>query len=85
MYLHHNGVISRVTENGLGYLVDQATHQVLPFTFDKIPSYKGETVSELGLKAGSVVQYDVGRDGTVAMVIIPRRQIESKKRSMFPW
>lgn len=84
MHLHHAGVISRVTENGLGYLVDQTTHQVLPFTFDKIPSYKGETVSELGLKAGSVVQYDVGRDGTVALVIIQNRQEGSKKRLMFP-
>lgn len=85
MLRHHAGVISRVTDNGLGYLIDQATHEVLPFTFDKIPRYKGETVSELGLKAGSLVQYDVGGDGTVASVIISKPRAEYKKRTLFSW
>lgn len=85
MLRHHASVISRVTDNGLGYLVDQATREVLPFTFDKIPRYRGESVSEMGLKADSVVQYDVGGDGTVASVIISEPRAKGKKRALFSW
>lgn len=68
--LNKKATLSRITENGLGYLVDQADHRVLAFTFDKIPGYHGQTREKLGLKPGQVVDYDTDDEGYVAEVIL---------------
>lgn len=82
--LDHSAILSRVTDNGLGYLVDKVTKKVLLFTFDKLPSYKGETVSQLGLKAGSPVNYALDDEGTVIAVNVITRQAK-KKSTLFSW
>lgn len=70
MYLSKKAVLSRVTENGLGYLVDQGSLRVFAFTFDKIPGYRGQSRVELGLKPGRIVNYDVDDKGFVAAVTL---------------
>jgi len=43
------GVLSRVSEDGIAYLVDQESARTFPFTFDKISGYRGEPARKLGL------------------------------------
>ena len=66
-------ILSRVTPDGLGYLVDKSTGQILHFTFDKIPNYRGESTAQLGLAEGDDVTYEADDSGQVAKVFIPLR------------
>ena len=50
--------LTRITENGLGYFVDQISHDVFAFSFGRIAGYRGETREQLGLKPGVVVGYE---------------------------
>ncbi|RSZ59827.1 hypothetical protein HF313_13930 [Massilia atriviolacea] len=74
-------ILSRITPDGLGYLVDKRSHEIFHFTFDKIPNYRGESTEQLGLVKGDDVSYESDDDGQVTKVIIPIRS--SKK--MFAW
>lgn len=68
----HDGILSRVTKDGVGYLVDQGSQKVFTFTFDKIANYRGESASELGLAAGVIVTYDLDKFGRVGEVKLKR-------------
>ncbi len=74
-------ILSRVTPNGLGYLVDKNSRQILHFTFDKIPDYRGESTAQLGLSEGDDVLYEADENGQVAKVFIPLRSA----RKAFAW
>jgi hypothetical protein len=80
--MYHKAILSRVTQDGLGYLVDKDSHKVFAFTFDKISNYKGQTTTELGISAGSPVTYDIDGLGHVVKVEIAAPQ--PKKRA-FAW
>ena len=75
-----DGILSRVTEDGVGYLVDQKSKNVFPFTFDKILNYRGEAPSKLGLAAGAAVTYDLDGMGQIAKVTI---KAQEKKKWFF--
>ncbi|USX21037.1 hypothetical protein NHH82_02385 [Oxalobacteraceae bacterium OTU3REALA1] len=66
-------ILSRITPDGLGYLVDKNSHKIFYFTFDKIPNYRGESTTELGLTKGDDISYEADEDGQVTKVLIPNR------------
>lgn len=66
-------ILSRITPDGLGYLVDKNSHKILYFTFDKIPNYRGESTAQLGLAKGDDVSYEADEDGQVTKVLIQHR------------
>lgn len=74
-------ILSRVTRDGLGYLVDKDSRRILHFTFDKIPNYRGQSKEQLGIAKGDDVSYETGSDGQVTTVLIDVR--ENKKA--FAW
>ena len=53
------GVITRIEDFGLGFVESRKTGERYAFRFDKIDGYHGETLRELGLKAGSPVLIEV--------------------------
>jgi hypothetical protein len=53
------GVITRIEDFGLGFVESQKTGERYAFRFDKIDGYHGETLRELGLRAGSAVLIEV--------------------------
>ena len=65
-----HAILSRVTPDGLGYLIDSSTRQVLHFTFDKIPNYRGQSTAELGISRGDDVEYEADENGQVTKVVI---------------
>jgi hypothetical protein len=66
-------ILSRVTKDGLGYLVDKSSRQTLYFTFDKIPNYRGQSLSQLGIARGDDVTYEADEGGQVTSVLIPSK------------
>jgi hypothetical protein len=78
----HKAVLSRITRDGVGYLVDQGSHKVFTFTFDKIPNYRGQSAAELGIAAGSPVTYDLDNSGYVSKVQLTQ---PAKKRWTLAW
>lgn len=52
------GKIVRVADNGLAFVsTGSGVHRRdLPFTFDKIRKYRGQTAKAIGLRAGALVQ-----------------------------
>lgn len=65
-----HATLIRVTNDGLAYLVDDGTQAVIPFTFDKIARYRGESVAELGISEGTAVTYSVDSENRVTDVVI---------------
>jgi len=64
------GVLSRVSEDGIAYLVDQESARTFPFTFDKISGYRGEPARKLGFVAGAAVGYGLDANGHVEEVAL---------------
>jgi hypothetical protein len=69
----NEAILSRITPDGLGYLVDKNSRQIFFFTFDKIPNYRGESTSALGLAKGDDVSYEADANGQVTKVFVPVR------------
>lgn len=67
-------LLGRVTERGLGYIVDDSTGNTFAFTFDKFPNYKGESARELGLTQGSKVTFELDDSGMVKKVSPPEKR-----------
>jgi len=63
-------ILSRVTPDGLGYLVDTSTKRIFHFTFDKIPNYRGQSTAQLGIARGDDVEYEADDRGQVTKVVI---------------
>jgi hypothetical protein len=63
--LQQQGVITRIEDFGLGYV--KADSGYYAFEFDKIEGYGGETLHELGLRAGSPVVFDA--DGAKLLLL----------------
>lgn len=74
-------ILSRVSQDGLGYLMDRTTRKVLHFTFDKIPNYRGESIAQLGICKGDEVTYEADEAGRVTKVFIQTRL----PRKIFAW
>jgi hypothetical protein len=53
------GVITRIEDFGLGFVESRKTGERYAFRFDKIDGYHGETLREIGLRAGSPVLIEV--------------------------
>ncbi|MEA2337689.1 MAG: hypothetical protein QOE82_1696 [Thermoanaerobaculia bacterium] len=53
------GVITRIEDFGLGFVESRKSGERYAFRFDKIDGYHGETLRELGLRAGSAVLIEV--------------------------
>ncbi len=74
-------ILSRITPDGLGYLVDKKSLQVYYFTFDKLPNYRGESTEELNLSRGDEVSYEADDKGQVTKVFAPVRS----QKNVFAW
>lgn len=68
MSRYQKAIFSRVTGDGVGYLVDEGSNKTFTFTFDKIPNYRGQSPKELGISAGAPVTYDLDNAGHVSRV-----------------
>lgn len=74
-------ILSRISPDGLGYLLDEKSGAVLPFTVDKIPDYRGQPVMQIEAKRGDEVDYETNVVGDVVRVFL--RISDHKKR--FAW
>lgn len=73
-------ILSGISPDGLGYLLDKNTKDVVYFTFDKIPNYHGQSVNEINANRGDEVDYETDVRGQVVKVFL---SIGQKKR--FAW
>lgn len=62
------GTLVRIDPHGVGYI--QSGGEERGFTFDKIEGYRGESVKEMGLKAGQPIGVTIAPDGMIATVNI---------------
>ena len=70
-----SGKVVRVADHGLAFVSTAVggRRRDLPFTFDKIRSYRGETARDLGLKKGTEVQFSES-DGRIESIEITARK-----------
>ena len=65
------GTIVRLDDiAGFGVVRDPASKRNYTFTFDQIPSYRGESARELGLAVGSDVQFDINYQETLEQLVL---------------
>ena len=76
----HRGTVARVASNGVGYFTDDATQKVFVFTFDRLHRYRGEAISELGLKEGSPVKFKLDADGNVERVFTAHAKTKARTK-----
>ena len=72
---NQQGKVVRVEEHGLAFVSTgvNGKRRDLPFTFDKIRSYRGETARVMGLKKGAEVRFSE-KDGRIESVEITARK-----------
>ena len=74
-------ILSRISPEGLGYLLDKNSNAVIPFTVNKIPNYRGEPVTQIAPTRGDQVDYETDTSGQVVKVFLP---ISAQKKK-FAW
>ena len=67
--IRRTGTITQLTRSGMGYLREAGSGRDFVFTFSRIDGYRGESLREMGLKAGSAVDFYC--DGERVTSIVP--------------
>jgi hypothetical protein len=58
MFKKTGKVVKLLGESGIGYVRPDDSEDLAVFTFDKIVKYGGENPKELGLRTGTMVEFD---------------------------
>ena len=74
-------ILARITPDGLGYLLDKSSEQIVHFTFDKIPNYRGQALTEIAASRGDDVTYETDAQGHVVKVFLPL----TAQKKIFAW
>lgn len=62
------GTVVQISDDGFGYVLDDATRRLFVFMFDALPGYAGQSTGEMGLHVGTQVEF-VRRGNCVAEVV----------------
>lgn len=74
-------ILARMTPDGLGYLFDKSSEKIVHCTFDKIPNYRGQALTQIDAARGDNVTYEADAEGRVVKVFLPL----NAPKKMFAW
>ncbi|GEM_PF-3560925 len=64
------GKVTRIMPDGFGFLTEEGTNRQYVFSLKAIPDYRGESLRELNLRAGTHVKFTVEGDRVARLKIL---------------